>query len=227
MTDTLERISILGPGPADGWQEQSAESWSFRLSKVLSENEDILARFEVAKQRLSADVQFSEFGRKDHISTCAAEFLASLGWEENEFSRAQEAIDELVSAREVEPSEKKDAAAAAIESREIRDWLMTMSDSARLDIFWASISSGDETTFRAILDAPPVLRQTLIADDFVADGEERWMSARSPQRAAELKGLRSLLARARSSHSGLVLELKSHLVDPPDEIARIAAGGVL
>ena len=223
MTDTLQRISILGNPPADGWQEQSHDSWSFRLNKCLSENEETLSRFEVTKAGFARDVNFSEEGRLNIISSRAAEYLAELGWQEHEFERAENAISELVASRETDKA-VTDPVASALADQEIRSWLLTKTDSERLDVLLNAISSGDEKTYNAFVHAPESMRSELAMQEIIDNAEEQWLSARSPQRAAELKGLRSLLGRARSSHAGLVRELESHLVDPPDEIARIAAG---
>jgi len=69
--------------------------------------------------------------------------------------------------------------------REVRDRLLAMDDTKRIDVLYSAINAGDALTVESIFGAPRIM--SLVPDDIVTEARERWYARQNPELATQIE----------------------------------------
>jgi hypothetical protein len=164
--------------------EQKAGIAQMRLREVALE-------FETQVLAVERDGRLTEVGKAEKVKELAGQALKNLEkWQGMSLPAVEKKLADLETRFGAAGRKEGASLEQMFLAREVRDRLLAMDESERINTFWNAIQAGDALTVQAILDAPRI--RPIVPDEMLAQGRSEWQRRQSPELAEQVEDLRQL-----------------------------------
>lgn len=221
--DHLQLQAIFGRNNIDPDPNASAGDPVKTAFDLYNDVQQTFSNFAAEAEQVKNDPDLTPQGKRNKLAKLTADYEQS----EGKRDRFLNQLRGIVNRRHEAITEERSTDPAVIMRESIREWevrsQLPVDDPIMLgQHLTEAVDAGDETTYRAITEAPKAL--TAIQQKDVDHARQRWAERQNPQQAAELKHLTHALTEAESARNAAINAARDLSGVHPDPIADQAEG---